>query len=202
MFDEIFQSQDELFRGDLPDSLYCTHYELHNKHPQFSTEEWRRFLRENERFIMTEVAAITEANARLALASLATGKLTSAQTTAIRQLLERSEQINSQNKDQRTFVILQHAPNFKKREEVTVEDHKVIMQQNDENVKRLYQLSDPKKLVYFEYNRNIKRNPDLTLRFVDKWRMEELDHIYLRMFNPNNEELQLPELTEEWDDVQ
>lgn len=88
----------------MPDTLYQNHYELALHFNEYTPEQWRQFLRDNDKFIMKEVAAITEAEARKALSKLSTGKLTAQEVAAIKQILDRSEQINKQSRDARTFV--------------------------------------------------------------------------------------------------
>lgn len=104
MTPEEKQAQIDKFMQYLPDTLYFNHYNLNMEFPQWSAEQWRQFLRDHDKFIMKEVAAITEAEARKALQKLSTGSLSSQEVTAIKQILDRSEQINKTNQDSRTFV--------------------------------------------------------------------------------------------------
>lgn len=88
----------------MPSALYMNHYELALHFNDYTPEEWRQYLRDNDKFIMKEVAAITEAEARKSLQKLSQGKLSAQDVAAIKQILDRSEQINKQSRDARTFV--------------------------------------------------------------------------------------------------
>lgn len=185
-----YTSQEEAFMKNLPDTLYLSHYDLANMYTDWTPDQWRRFLKEKERFIMTEVAAMTESSARLALSRLSTGKLTTQEVSAIRQLLERSEQINAADKDQRTFVMLQFDGTEKPKEgQLTRQQLGQLMLQNDNNVRKVYE-------TYPDDSYRI-RNADNTLHFTNISRLTEADKIYMRLFNPNNERVdKLPEIYE------
>ncbi|MER2006280.1 MAG: hypothetical protein ABS939_02410 [Psychrobacillus sp.] len=103
---EELQTMDELFRKLLPESLYLNHYELHDEFPDYSVEDWRRYLKDSDKFILKETAILTEVNARKGLKNLASGDLKQGEATALKQLLDRSEQINTQVKDKTAFVTL------------------------------------------------------------------------------------------------
>lgn len=96
----------EIFEGNLPDSLYLNHYELAE---QFGSTpaEWKRFLKDNETFITQELTAIAEASARQALSRLSDPnvKVDSSTVSAVKTLLDRSEQLNRQNKDTTKLVM-------------------------------------------------------------------------------------------------
>lgn len=92
------RSMDEIFLDGLPETLYLNHYELHDAHPQFLAKDWRRYLKEKDRFISQEITAVTEANARKALNKLSQGKLQQGDISAITNLLNRSEQLNKNMK--------------------------------------------------------------------------------------------------------
>ena len=94
----------KVFEDHLPDSLYMNHYTLAKKFGG-TPAEWRRFLKDNETFISQEITAITEANARQALNDLAAGNTNSSTVQAIKALLDRSEQLNKQNKDNTQFIM-------------------------------------------------------------------------------------------------
>lgn len=196
-----YKTQEEAFNSMLPDNLYLSHYDLAIQFNAWTAQEWRRFLKEKERFIMTEVAAMTEAGARQALARLSTGKTSTNEVSAIRQLLERSEQINSQDKDQRTFVMLQFdtgAP-APPEDKITREQLGKLMLENDNNVRKLYGFSEmsQKAREHFENSTYIVRNHDNTLHFTDPELMSDLDHAYVRLFNPENVRVdKLPEIYE------
>lgn len=97
---------ERFFKLSLPNSLYCDHYELSKMTANAITpEEWRRYLKANDRFILTETSLITEANARAALKRMGEGKTMKGEAQVLKSLLDRSEQINKQNKQQHTFII-------------------------------------------------------------------------------------------------
>lgn len=100
---------EKTFEDHLPDSLFLNHYSLAKTYGG-TPSGWRKFLRDHEVFIAQEIAAITEANARLALNDLGSGKELKSQTvTAIKALLERSEQLTKNNNNQ-TIVALTYLP--------------------------------------------------------------------------------------------
>lgn len=195
------KTMDELFHAHLPDNLYLNHYKLKEKYQAYTPEEWRIFLREKERFILNEVAAITEASAREALSKLSEGELTAPQIQGIRQLLDRSEQINQSNQEQRTFVTTYINPTPleepKSSDQLTGEH----IQQNIDNYKKVYQDSP-----YFKERQEegeIYTNRDGTLHFPYEHKMTELDHLYLRLFNPTNRRSDdLPDFESQMGDAQ
>lgn len=95
---------DKTFKENLPDSLYLNHYQLAETYGG-TPNGWRKYISENEMFITREITAITEANARRALQLLGEGKVDSKTASAVRTLLDRSEQLNEQYKDQTTFML-------------------------------------------------------------------------------------------------
>ena len=132
--------KEQTFLKYLPDTLYMTHYELATQFPPHTPEEWRQYLRDNDKFIMKEVAAITETEARKSLKRLSEGKLMSQDVAAIKQILDRSEQINKQNQDSRTFVTA-FLPNPNKRPEPPIDPFLVKRHQynlNQEKIKAIY----------------------------------------------------------------
>jgi hypothetical protein len=205
------ETTDELFRSRLPENLYYNHYDLAEiyAHKEYTPEEWRQYLKQNERFIMNEVSAITEASARSALQKLGDGKITSQQVAAIRQLLEHSEQINSTNKDARTFITLQYDAS-KPLQMTSAQQKKAKIAQNHQKaVHRFYDLDNYDALMHFDYrerNQTFMRNPDGTIFFPDTTHklFEKSDLIYLRLFNPSNTQNDLPEFEDDKDlrDVQ
>lgn len=204
-------SLDELFRSKLPDNLHYNHYELAMiyAHRQHTAEDWRQYLKQNERFIMNEITAITEASARSALQKLGTGTLLAPDIAAIKQLLERSEQINSTSKDARTFVVMQFDSSDPLQLTSAKQKQAKVVQRNQKYVHNFYNLSNYDALMHFDYrerNRVFQRNPDGTLYFPDPTHklFEKSDFIYLRLFNPNNAQNGLPEFEDDEDlrDVQ
>lgn len=182
---------DVMFRSKLPSNFYYNHYELSQIYPNYTPEDWRQYLKLNERFIMNEISAITEASARSALQRLGDGALSSSDIAAIKQLLERSEQINSGSKDARTFVMMQF--DTKDHLQLTTAGQKQaqVMLDNQQNVHNFYNLSEYDSLMHFYYRERCKciiRNADGTLHFPDTSHKEftRADLVYLRCFNPKN----------------
>lgn len=183
---------EECFKGMLPSNLYKNHYELNIIYQEYSPDEWRQYLKLNERYIMNEVAAITEAAARSALQKLGSGEsaLSSQDIAAIRQLLERSEQINSANQEAKTFVMMQ----FDTKEGLALksadEKQMEVFHQNTANVTNMYNLRDYQALQDFGFKERsavLVRNQDGTLRFnLDHKHIEPIDLAYMRLFNPEN----------------
>lgn len=96
------QQIDHLFKSNLPDTMYFSHYEL-SKMYGFSPTDWRQYLRDNHLFIETELAAIAEAEARAALSRLSNAS--GAEVAALKTLLEKSKLINDAQRQQ-TKVML------------------------------------------------------------------------------------------------
>lgn len=190
-FDTDHDTQEHSFIQNLPGTLYFSHYELAMHFPKWTADEWRRYLKENERFIMMEIAAITEANARQALSRLSTGKLTAQDVAAIKQLLERSEQINSQDRDQRTFIMLQFDGTPVGTGDdgmITREKRQQIMQENASNYRKLYGLDEMSidERQAFRKKDYMVMNGDGTYHFKDTDHMDQLDKAYMRLYNPTN----------------
>lgn len=203
---KTYTTQDEAFRNSLPETLYLSHYELAHHYNEWTPDEWRMYLTENQRFIMREVSSITEANARQALSKLSTGKLAAQDVAAIKQLLERSEQINSQDKDQRTFVMLQFdgtpvgPDGFQTRA-----NRQSVTQVNSKNARLLYgvDLMTYDERLAFSSNDNRVLNGDGTFYFTDTSTLSELDKAYMRLFNPENLQVTQPlEITADDGDIQ
>jgi hypothetical protein len=100
----VYANINKWFHKNLPHSLYFNHYELADQ-TKWLPHQWKKYLKLNEQFISSELAAITEANARSALQRIATGQLRQGEANALKQLLDRSEQINSNNKNKETVVM-------------------------------------------------------------------------------------------------
>jgi hypothetical protein len=109
MFDDTPKlTMQEIFDRHLPDTLFKSHYELAREYGCGHTPvEWRTFLRDNQLFIETELAAIAEAEARSALSRL--GNASGTEVSAIKALLETSKLINDSQK-QNTKVVLSFIP--------------------------------------------------------------------------------------------
>jgi hypothetical protein len=99
-------TMEEIFHKYLPDTLYQSHYALSEMYG-YTPTEWRKFLRDNQMFIESELAAIAEAEARSALSRLATAG--THEVSALKAVLEKSQLINNAQK-QATKVILTHIP--------------------------------------------------------------------------------------------
>lgn len=102
--EEIWKMMEDIFRKKLPETLYMNHYELSEK-TNIPPDEWRRFLTKNQPMILSEIAAITEASARAALKRIGEGKIQTGEAAVIKQLLDRSEQINRQAQGQKTIMM-------------------------------------------------------------------------------------------------
>lgn len=105
------RSMDEIFNDRLPDNLYRSHYDLAQMYG-YTPQEWRKYLRENALFIDTELAAISEAEARSALSRLSTASAN--EVSAIKALLEKSQMINNAQK-QATKIVITHIPKTEER---------------------------------------------------------------------------------------
>lgn len=100
----VWEMMEDIFKRKLPETLYMNHYELAEK-TKIPPEDWRRYLTKNQAMILSEIAAITEANARAALKRIGEGKIQTGEAAVIKQLLDRSEQINRQAQGQKTVVL-------------------------------------------------------------------------------------------------
>lgn len=101
---------DNSFRSELPGNLYLNHYELSDKYPKYTPEDWRNYVNKSRPFIETELAAITEAQSRSALEKLGSGKVSSSDVSALRQLLEKSKIIN-EKLNAKQSVLISFLPN-------------------------------------------------------------------------------------------
>lgn len=97
---------DEIFHKHLPSSLYMSHYNLAEMYG-YTPSEWRKYLRDNQIFIDSELAAIAEAEARNALSRL--GNASSSEVSAFKAILENSQLINNAQK-QATKIVITHLP--------------------------------------------------------------------------------------------
>lgn len=194
MYEADPRSMEEIFTDGLPQTLYMNHYDFHDDYPQFTAAEWRRFLKDKDRFIILEVAAITEANARKALERLANGDLRQGDAAAITQLLNRSEQINRNLKDQ-TIYMTSYMP----------DPHSTFTQSL--STKEL--VSKNKRTALIFYPEEVLRQrvakgeiaigADNILHFPKLNALTQLDRIYMQLFNPKNKLLStLEEGEEEW----
>lgn len=173
---------EEIFNEELPDSLYMNHYDLHEHYPHHSAEAWRRFLKENDRFIMQEVAAITEANARSALKHLASGNIKQGDGAAIKQLLDRSEQINQATKDKTVYMTTYLPDPLAPMQQV-----KGIAEQVKEN-KEIARIFYPRQVFFLRESRGeLVENADGTLHFPMHDAITHLDKVYMHFHNPKNE---------------
>lgn len=173
------KTQQEYFDEHLPDSLYMNHYELALHFSNYEPEEWRQFLRDNDKYIMKEVAAISEAEARKALKKLSTGKLSAQEVSAIKQILDRSEQINKQSQDARTFVTTfmpRLTPEQSKAQHI--EQKELIKQQYILNQQKVQTIYNPGHSFYIRIQKGeIIQNDDGTLSIPKPTTRE--DYLYL-----------------------
>jgi len=177
-----FKSADEIFHANLPDTLFMNHYDLHAAYKHISPDEWRRFLRDNDRFIIKETALITEANARSALQKLASGELKQGDATAITQLLKQSEQINAQAKD-KTQYISTFMPDPASRELLDF-NRSAVYKRNRENIDAFFQPDFFKQRMD---RGEVFLNADGTMHVIDpNTYSASLDRAYLKLFNPEN----------------
>lgn len=175
------RSMEEIFQEQLPDSLYMNHYDLYEAFPEHSAESWRRYLKENDRFILQETAAITEANARAALKHLASGNLKQGDATAIKHLLDRSEQINQSTKD-KTVYMTTYLPDPAAPKQYV----KGIAETVKEN-KEIAQIFYPRQVFYLRETRGeVVENADGTLHFPIEDAITHLDRVYMHFHNPDN----------------
>lgn len=179
------RTADEIFHANLPESLYLTHYELHERYPHIPKDEWRRFLQDNDRFIIKETALITEANARKALERLGSGKLASGDSTAISNLLKHSEQINQQAKDKTQYITM-FLPNPQSRE-LKDYNRNAIFHQNRDNLSKFFEGDFLAERV----RRNeVFLNADGTMHVLNHNTFSSaLDKAYLALFNPENKKI-------------
>lgn len=177
------RSLEEIFQSELPESLYMNHYDLHENFPHHSAEAWRRYLKENDRFILQEVAAITEANARQGLKKLASGQIKQGDSSAITQLLNRSEQINQSVKDKTVYMTMfMPDPN-----DTSAKPEKGIAEQVKEN-KEVVAVFYPRQVFQLRVSRGeIVENENGTLHFPMPEAITHLDTVYMHFHNPNNE---------------
>lgn len=176
------RSMEEIFNALLPDSLYMNHYELHRDYSHHSAESWRRFLKENDRFILQEVAAITEANARSALKKLAKGDLKQGDATAINSLLNRSEQINLAVKDKTSYVMT-----FMPDPDSTSLDTMKGIAETVKDNRKVAEVFYPYQVFSLRKARGeIVENADGTLHFPQQEATTHLDRVYMHFHNPEN----------------
>lgn len=173
---------EEIFNEQLPDSLYMNHYDLYEAFPHHSAEAWRRYLKENDRFIMQEVAAITEANARAALKRLSSGDIKQGDGAAIKQLLDRSEQINQSVKD-KTVYMTTYLPDPAAPKQY-VKGIAETVKENREIARIFY----PRQVFQLRESRGeLVENADGTLHFPSHDAITHLDRVYMQFHNPKNE---------------
>lgn len=186
------RTQEEIFMEGLPETLYLNHYEFHDTYPQYTAAEWRRFLKDQDRFIILEVAAITEANARKALDRLANGMLRQGDAAAITQLLNRSEQINRNLKDQ-TVYMTTFMPNPSQTRTMSVKE------KTEEN-KRVALVFYPENVLRTRVAKGeIAIGADNLLHFPATTALSHLDNVYMKLYNPENKLLShLEEADDEW----
>lgn len=180
-----FKPANEIFHAHLPDTLFMNHYQLHDEWRHITPDEWRRFLLDNDRFILKETAMITEANARGALQRLSSGKLNSGDAAAIAQLLKQSEQINQQAKDKTQFITM-FMPDPKDRELLDF-NRTAVYQRNRDNVNAFY---TPDFLKARVDRGEVFLNTDGTIHIINpNTYSAALDKAYMTLFNPENKKV-------------
>jgi hypothetical protein len=100
--DATDEAYDIKFKHYLPDSMYYNHFELAQIHGG-TPQKWREYLRDNQRFIDSELAAMAEPAARAALNRLKDANGTEVQ--ALKALLEKSKLINESQKQAERVLI-------------------------------------------------------------------------------------------------
>lgn len=185
------KQQYDLFHSDLLNNLNFNHYELHDIYPDFSPAEWRDFLSENSQEIMKEISYLTEAASRKALARLNSNdrsqKLSSADISAIKALLDKSEQLNAMTQNQNTFITT-FLPN-------PDDKFRLLTEQEDPMELMAHLMAILTERFYQEFQpdfapndrRDISRNGNGTLRFNHKDSVTDIDKKYMAIFNPYNE---------------
>lgn len=111
-----------LFRSKMPEVLYMTPFELHDEFSQVPAEMWEAFLDDHttQIFIDGKLSKILEVNARKALQRLAKGNFAPQEVSGIKELLERSKLMRSQNKRPRVVLSFIPPKNPKPTEEANV----------------------------------------------------------------------------------
>lgn len=175
---------DEIFMTMLPDSLYWNHYELHERYPHHTANDWRRYLRDMDRFISQEVAAITEANARKALNKLGVGDFKQGDIAAINQLLSRSEQLNK-NMKERVQTITTFLPPVAQISPRLGSPKEHVHQQN-RRVVYFYYSNDREELQRRLDKGEVIMGDDGILHFPSKAYMTHIDKLYKHFHNPRN----------------
>lgn len=184
-FLEDHRTAEEIFEARMPESLYMTHYELHEEHPHISRDEWRRFLQDHDRFILKETAILTEALARKALNRLGTSDLKQGDATAISQLLKQSEQINQQTKDKTQYVMM-YMPDPATRK-VQDKSRNAVYTENRNNLRHFF---DGELLQRRLERGEIYLNADGTMHVINHSTFSSsLDKAYLSLFNPDNKKV-------------
>lgn len=183
-------SIDTIFSEGLPETLFMDHYTLSDHFPAFTPIEWRTYLRDNEAFILKELSYITEANARSSLKRIGEGNIKSGDASTIKQLLDRSEMINKNTRQEQTFVTMfVPNPNDLKDPYKKEVDSSKIFQINRENVTKLYNLKQNTRFLHDQriQKGEIVQNADYTLHFPKPEKITALDQAYINLFNPENE---------------
>lgn len=131
-----YEVMDKYFNDNLPETLYKNHYELSGE-TRIPPAAWRFYLQENQHTIQSEVAAIIEASARSTLRRIGEGQMHKGEAAVVKQLLDRSEQINKQTQNKKT-IISHFIPEFtpKKHQTQPKEEESVdeILRESTENV--------------------------------------------------------------------
>lgn len=94
---------DTIFNHHLPDTLYLNQYELTQEYGG-TPAGWRQYLNENKQFIASELATISEAQARKALSSL-DKDLTAQQVAGFKEIIKNSSLINNQQQQPHTYIL-------------------------------------------------------------------------------------------------
>lgn len=98
------------YENNLPETLSMNHYEL-AKELGYSHPEWKEFLKmkEVERLIESEIANIAEIGARRALENLQSGKASSSDIQAAKEVLANSRLLR-QKHNQKPLIVITRIP--------------------------------------------------------------------------------------------
>lgn len=104
---QVFMRMARLYEEGLPETLYMNPYDLEDKY-EGSSEQWKKFLRipEVNRFIEGEIATLTEIAARNSLKQLQSGKASTQDIQAAKELLSSSKLLKSKTQRTQQHVIV------------------------------------------------------------------------------------------------
>lgn len=106
----IYEQMAEHYENGLPDTLMLNHYELSEMYGH-DPRDWDKFMKIDEiaRQIELEIASIAEVGARKAIARLQSGRASSADISAAKEVLNASRLIK-QRMNQKPIVVITRIP--------------------------------------------------------------------------------------------